>query len=131
MLSRLGVPEALGQTKINDVYVVLLLADTNEEVVGFDISVEEVARVNKFDSLKLKSIVRFQMYKKRRRRRSLRKRFEFQVTYHLIGQHQDCLERKFTLAVIEQVLKAGTQKIYDHDIVVTLDSEPMNIRDTD
>ena len=59
MLSRLGVPEALGQTKINDVYVVLLLADTNKEVIGFDISVEEVARVNEFDSLKLKSIVRF------------------------------------------------------------------------
>jgi hypothetical protein len=130
VLSRLGVPEALGQTEINDVYVVLLLADTNEKVIRLDISVEEVARVNKFDSLKLKSIVRFQMYKKRRRR-SLRKRFEFQVTYHLIGQHQDCLEREFTLAVIEQVLKAGTQKIYDHDIVVTLDSEPMNIRDTD
>ena len=64
MLSRLGVPEALGQTKINDVYVVLLLTDTNKEVVGFDISVEEVARVNKFDSLKLKSIVRFKCTRK-------------------------------------------------------------------
>ena len=64
MLSRLWVPEALGQTKINDVYVVLLLADTNKEVIGFDISVEEVARVNKFDSLKLKSIVRFKCTRK-------------------------------------------------------------------
>jgi hypothetical protein len=64
VLSRLWVPEALGQTKINDVYVVLLLADTNKEVIGFDISVEEVARVNKFDSLKLKSIVRFKCTRK-------------------------------------------------------------------
>lgn len=64
MLSRLGIPEALGQTKINDVYVVLLLADTNKEVIGFNISVEEVARVNKFDSLKLKSIIRFKCTRK-------------------------------------------------------------------
>jgi hypothetical protein len=41
---------------------VLFFADTNQEVVGLDISVKEVTRVHKLDSLKLKiKCVRFQM----------------------------------------------------------------------
>jgi hypothetical protein len=48
-----GVPETFSQTKIDDVDVVLLLSDSDKEVIGFDISMKEVARVNEFDSLKL------------------------------------------------------------------------------
>jgi hypothetical protein len=41
---------------------VLFFADTNQEVIGLDISVKEVARVHKLDSLKLKiKCLRFQM----------------------------------------------------------------------
>jgi hypothetical protein len=43
VLSGFGVTEALGQTEIDDVHVVLLLADTNQEVVWLDISVQEVS----------------------------------------------------------------------------------------
>ena len=42
MLSSLGVTEALGEAKINNVDVVLLFADSNEEVVRFDITMEEM-----------------------------------------------------------------------------------------
>ncbi len=63
VLACLGVSEALCETEIDDVYVVLFFSDTNQEVVGLDISVQEVARVHKLDSLKLKiKCVRFQMW---------------------------------------------------------------------
>ena len=42
MLTSLGVSEALGQAEIDDVDVVLLLADTDQEVIGLDVSVQEM-----------------------------------------------------------------------------------------
>ena len=66
-----GISESLGQSKINNVNVVLLLANSNQEVVGLDISVQEVSRMDKLNSLK-----------------------------HLVCQHQHCLETKFTLTVV-------------------------------
>ena len=55
MLASLGVSESLGQTKIDDIDIMLLLSDTDKEIIGLDISVKEVSRVDKFDSLELKS----------------------------------------------------------------------------
>ena len=43
MLAGFGVSETFGETKVNDIYVVLLLANSNEEVVRLDVSVQEVA----------------------------------------------------------------------------------------
>lgn len=54
MLTGLGIPEALGKAKVDDVDVVLLLGDANEEVVGLDVAVEEMSRVYELDPLKLK-----------------------------------------------------------------------------
>ena len=51
MLTSLWVAEPLRQSEVNHVYVVLLLADANEEIVGLDITMEEVPRVDKLDSL--------------------------------------------------------------------------------
>ena len=53
VLSGFGVAEALGQTKIDDIYIVLLLADTDQEVVWFDVSVQEMTGVDKLDALQL------------------------------------------------------------------------------
>lgn len=53
MLSRLGVSEPLGKTKVNHIDIVLLLANSNQEVVRLDVSVEEVATVDKLNSLEL------------------------------------------------------------------------------
>lgn len=54
MLACLGVSEALCETEIDDVYVVLFFANADQEVIGLDVSVKEVARVHKLDSLQLK-----------------------------------------------------------------------------
>lgn len=53
MLSRLGVSEPLGKTKVNHIDIVLLLANSNQEVVRLDVSVKEVATVDKLNSLEL------------------------------------------------------------------------------
>ena len=72
MLASLGVAEPLRQTEINNVYVVLLLADSNQEVVWLNITMEEVPRMDKLNSLE-----------------------------HLIGQHKHCFKGEFALAVVE------------------------------
>ena len=43
MLTSLWVTEALGETKVNNVDVVLLFANSDQKVVWFDISVQEMA----------------------------------------------------------------------------------------
>lgn len=53
VLSCLGITETLGQTEVDDVHVVLFLANTNEEVVRLDVSVQEVTRVHELNSLQL------------------------------------------------------------------------------
>ena len=42
MLTSLGVSEALGQAEIDHVDVVLFLANADEEVIGLDVSVQEM-----------------------------------------------------------------------------------------
>lgn len=54
VLASLGVPETFGEAKIDDVNVMLLLPDTDEEVVWLDVTVEEVTGVHELDSLELK-----------------------------------------------------------------------------
>ena len=42
VLASFGVSEPLGKTEVDHIHVVLLLADSNQEVVGLDVPVEEV-----------------------------------------------------------------------------------------
>lgn len=53
VLAGLGIAEPLGESKINNVYVMLLLANTNQEVVGLDITMQEMTRMNELNSLQL------------------------------------------------------------------------------
>ncbi len=53
MLTRLRVSEALGQAKVDHIHIVLLLSNADQEVVRFDVSVQEVARVHKLYPLQL------------------------------------------------------------------------------
>ena len=46
----LWVPVLLGETEIDNVHLVTALADTHEEVVGLDVTVDEVPGVNILDS---------------------------------------------------------------------------------
>ena len=73
VLTGLGVTEALGQTEIDDIHVVLFFSNSNQEIVGLNVSMEEMPGVDEFDSLKLLKIVRKGWF----------------FTYHLIYEHQD------------------------------------------
>lgn len=53
MFTGFRIAEPLSKPEVNYVDVVLLLADTDQEVVGFDVSVQKVARVHELNSLKL------------------------------------------------------------------------------
>jgi len=55
---------------------------------------------------------------------------EFQSLKHLIRKHQHGFERELSLAVVEQVLEGRTEQIDDHNVVVTFNSEPVHIRNT-
>ena len=51
MFTCLGVSEALSETEIDNIDIMLLFANADQEVIGLNISVKEVARVDKLDSL--------------------------------------------------------------------------------
>jgi hypothetical protein len=46
----LGIPVLLRKTKVNDIDLVAALADTHEEIVRFDVTVDKIARVDIFDA---------------------------------------------------------------------------------
>ena len=73
-------------------------ANSHKEVVGFDVSVDEVLVMN-----------------------------EFNATYHLVGQHQHRFHGEPSGAEIEQILQGGTQQIHDQDIVVPFWTVPANM----
>ena len=52
------------------------------------------------------------------------------LTYHLIGEHQDCFQWKFPFAIVEKILKRWAQKVNYHHIVVTFNTKPVNIWDS-
>ena len=51
MLSGLWVTETLSQTKVDHIDVVLLFADSDQEIVWFDVSVKEMAGVDELNAL--------------------------------------------------------------------------------
>lgn len=51
VLSSFWVSESLGQTKIDNVDVMLFFADANQEVIWFDVSVQEMPRMHELYSL--------------------------------------------------------------------------------
>ena len=53
VLPCLWVSESLGQPKIDDINEMLLFANTYQEIVRFDISVQKVPGVDKLESLEL------------------------------------------------------------------------------
>lgn len=102
MLPCLWISEPLSESKVNYVNIVLLLTDTNQKIVRFNIPVQEMAGVYELDSLQ-----------------------------HLVSEHQNGLEGEFALAVVQKILEGGPKEVDDHHIVVAFDSEPMYVRDTD
>lgn len=85
----LRVLVALGESKVNDVDVVLGgLGRPNQEIVGFDVSVDDALVVDPLDPLK-----------------------------HLNRDVADCFEVKFAAALLEEVLERLAQQVHNHDVV--------------
>jgi hypothetical protein len=98
----LGVTVFLGQTEIDDIDLVAALADTHEEVVRLDITVDEGLGVDVLDA-----------------------------GDELIGQQKNSLQGELSVAEVEEILQAGSEEIKNHGIVVTLGTEPADKWDAD
>lgn len=51
MVSRFRVTESFRKSEVNDVNIVLFFSDTNQKVVGFNVSVKEMSAVHELNSL--------------------------------------------------------------------------------
>jgi hypothetical protein len=91
----LGVAVLLGKAKIDNVDLVSTLANAHEEVVGLDISVDKRLGV---DVLNARD--------------------------ELISKEKDRLQREFTVAEVEEIFQAGTKKVENHGVVITLGAKP-------
>ena len=49
------------------------------------------------------------------------------IMYHLIGKHQNSLQGQFSVAKAEKVFKAWPQKVHNKNIVVTLNTKPLDV----
>jgi hypothetical protein len=98
----LGVTVLLGQTKVDNVDLVSTLADTHEEVIGLDVTVDEGLGVDVLDA-----------------------------GDELVGQEQDGLQGELAVAEVEEILEGRAEEIEDHGVVVTLGAEPADEGDTD
>lgn len=76
----LGVTILLGQPEINDIDLIPTLSDAHEEIVRFDVTVDERFGVDVLDARD-----------------------------ELVGQEQDRLQREFTVAEVEQIFQAGSK----------------------
>jgi len=74
VLMRLGIAILLGQTKIDNVDLICLLAKTHQKVVRLDVTMDERLGVDVLDAAE-----------------------------HLFSKHQDRLERKFARTEVEKV----------------------------
>ena len=52
-------------------------------------------------------------------------------TNHLVSEQQDSLDAELSRAEVEQILERRAKKLHNHDVVVTLDSEPFDLGNTD
>lgn len=102
VLFRLGITILLCHAKINDMDNVGTLGawSADEEVVGFDVSVDEVLFVDG-------------LYPRE----------------HLFGNHNYCLDRELAVAVVEQVFQTWTKQVYDQYVMETFLAEVVDIGD--
>lgn len=118
---RLGVTVLLGESKVDDIDLVAPLADTHEEVVGLDVAVDEVARVDVLDSRDLHPRTAVSAHVSTSRMH----------TYELVGEEENSLEGELAVAEVEEILETGSEEVDDHGVVVALDSEPSHERNSD
>jgi hypothetical protein len=98
----LWVTVLLGQTEINDIDLVTTLANSHEEVVRLDVTVDEGLGVDVLNA-----------------------------GDELIGEEKNCLQRELAVAEVEQIFKGRAKEIQYHGIIVTLGAEPADKGDAD
>lgn len=91
----LGVTVFLRQTEINDIDLIATFPDTHQEVIRFDIAVDEGLGMDILDSAD-----------------------------QLIGKQEHGLQGELSVTEIEEVLQAGAQEVDDHGVVVTFSAVP-------
>lgn len=102
VLTRLWVPEALRQAKINNVKQVRTTTAAHKEVIGLDITVNEVLSVHVLNA-----------------------------AHELLTDHHDAERGESTAAGVEEILETGSEEVGDEDVVVGLHAEPSHVGDTD
>lgn len=98
----LGVSVLLRQTEIDDIDLIASLADAHEEIVRFDIAVDEGFGVNVLDS-----------------------------GDELVREEEDGLQRELSVAEVEQILQTGAKKVQNHGIVITFCTKPADEGNSD
>lgn len=101
MLLRLGVAILLGHAKIDNVDDVggLSSRSANKEVVGLDVTVDQILLVDSLDSRE-----------------------------HLLRDHHNGLDGESSAAVVEQVFERWAEKVDDQNVVEALLAEVVDIR---
>ena len=110
----LGVAVLLGETEVDDVDLVAALANTHQEVVGFDITVDEVAGVDVLNTGNLQAAIINTFAKIPK------------DTYQLVGEEEYSLKAKLAIAEVEKVFEGRAEEVEHHGIVIALGTKPPN-----
>ena len=98
VLACLRISESLRQSEVDHVHECRLLV-ADHEVVGFDVSMQEVARLAVLDAFET-----------------------------LDAEHDCCLQSELVFAILEQVLETGTEQFHHHDVVIAFDDGSFEFR---
>jgi hypothetical protein len=98
----LGVTVFLRKTEVDNVDLVTTLPNAHQEVVRFDVTVDEGLGMDVLDARD-----------------------------QLIREEKDSLQGEFAVAEVEEILQTGSKEIKNHGVVITLGAEPANEGDTD
>jgi hypothetical protein len=96
----LGITVLLGQTEIDDIDLVAALANTHEEVVRLDITVDKGLGVDVLNT-----------------------------GDELVGKEENSLQGELAVAEVEEVFQGRAEQVQDHGIVVALGTKPAYERD--
>ena len=125
VLFSLRVAILLGHSEINNVNDIGSLGGwaTDQEVIRLNIAVDQILLVDCLDAGQLESEMCQRLLERFGKGSCL-------LAYHLFRNHNDGLGREATVAVVEKVLKTGTQKVDHQDVVQTLLTEVVHIGNT-
>lgn len=99
MLQGAGVAVSLRETEIDAVDEVSISTTSVSDKVGWlDIAMDQVSRVHELHALE-----------------------------HLIGDHEDGLERESTAALVKLIFERGSKEVHDHEVVRILGSKVVDL----